>query len=175
MLRLATWKLMDLQFLMELFQYAGIPFQRFREASTRHSSRSPPVRLPVKVNPSCFAVWLESKSQPPVASKYRHCPTYRHDISVRSRRYRKKRADFEPLLHLGSSGVCGVRPNRCLQEPTSLAGWLNACWFMTQLIHRREEFGGASPFLQTLAILQCACRVDKRITLPMGLFMSPTF
>src|SRR5258705_9219344 len=44
------------------------------------------VPLPVKVNPSCFEVWLKSKSQPPAVSKYRRSfnistRDFRHEYS----------------------------------------------------------------------------------------------
>jgi hypothetical protein len=41
--------------------------------------------------------------------------------------------------------------------------------FQLEQLITAEEFAGASPFLQTFAILQCTCSVSKRFTLAMGL------
>jgi hypothetical protein len=62
------------------------------------------------------------------------------------------------------------RRHKSIPKKVKPFGWLAQCLlFQLEQLITAEEFAGASPFLQTFAILQCTCSVSKGFTLAVGL------
>jgi hypothetical protein len=138
--------------------------QSDRSPNGRHDPSIPPRQHPSRERARLILSCVRQFK----VSAFRHWSIDRHNTSVRS----ADRKSSLPILNRFFISVPPTlqRSHKSIPEKVKPFGWLAQCllFHLKQLI-TAEEFGGASPFLQTFAILQCTCPVSKRFTLQWAL------